>query len=97
MLIKTISDFRHAMRHGPFAWPGGYPCYFVTSDGAALSFETARDCRRDILSAIADNDHSGWRIVAMDVNWEDDSLYCDHSGKRIPSAYGADEPYVCEF
>jgi len=33
MKIETISDFRKAMRHGPYAWPGGYPCYFIMGDG----------------------------------------------------------------
>jgi hypothetical protein len=88
MTIETISDFRKAMRHGPYAWPGGYPCYFITNDGAALSFKTARNERRLILEAIRDRDNSGWRVVAMDVNWEDSELRCDHSGEPIESAYG---------
>jgi hypothetical protein len=91
MWIKTISDFRAAMRHGPWAWPGGYPCYFITSDGAALSFKSARQERRNILEAIRDQDNSGWRIVAMDVNWEDAELYCDHTNERIESAYAEPE------
>jgi hypothetical protein len=87
MPINSISDFRKAMRHGPYAWPGGYPCYFVTSDGAALSFAAARQERRNILEAIRDKDNSGWRVVGMDVNWEDSELYCDHTGEKIESAY----------
>jgi hypothetical protein len=31
--------------------------------------------------------NDGWRVVACDTNWEDASLYCDHSGERIESAY----------
>lgn len=87
MNIKTISDFRAAMRHGPYAWPGGYPCFFVTNDGAALSFAAAKAERRNILEAIRDKDHSGWRVVAVDINWEDGNLYCDHTNERIESAY----------
>jgi len=79
------------MRHGPYAWPGGYPCYFVTSDGAALSFKAARQERRNILEAIANKSNDGWRVVGVDINWEDDSLYCDHTGEKIESAYGASE------
>lgn len=59
-MAYTISDFRRDIRQ-PFAWPGGYPRYFVTNDGAAC-----------------------------DINWENPDLYCDHSGKPIPSAYGED-------
>ena len=91
MNIKSISDFRKAIRNGAYAWPGGYPLYFVTNDGAALSFESAKAERRNILEAIRDQDHSGWCVVATDVNWEDNDLLCDHSGKVIESAYGKDD------
>ena len=90
MLINSISDFRSAMRHGPYAWPGGYPCYFVTSDGAALSFEAARKERRNILESIAHRLNDGWCVIGLDVNYEDNQLYCDHTNERIPSAYGED-------
>jgi hypothetical protein len=90
MTINSISDFRKAMRHGPYAWPGGYPCYFITSDGEALSFDAAKAERRNILEAIRDQDRSGWRVVAMDINWEDTDLVCAHTGERIESAYGED-------
>lgn len=89
--IKTISDFRAAYRNGPFAWPGGYPLFFVTADGAAISFKGAKKDRRNILEAIRDNDtRSGWRVCAVDVNWEDSDLRCDVTGERIESAYAED-------
>lgn len=89
MEIRTVSEFRKAMRHGPYAWPGGYPCYFVTADGAALSFKAAKECRRQIIQAIAEHDTgSGWCVVALTVNWEDTELTCDHTGEPIESAYG---------
>jgi hypothetical protein len=88
MLIRTVSDFRKAYRTGPYAWPGGYPCYFVTADGAALSWKAAKECRREILNAIASDDRqSGWRIVGVDVNYEDANLVCEHTGEKIPAAY----------
>lgn len=91
MEIKTISDFRAAVRNGAYAWPGGYPLYFVTADGAALSFKAAKAERRNILEAIRDNDaRSGWRICGVDVNWEDTDLTCDHTNEKIESAYGND-------
>lgn len=87
MEIRTISDFRCAMRNGPYAWPGGYPRYFVCADGEALSFKAARAERRNILQALAYNDtRSGWFVVGVDVNWEDE-LVCAHSGERIDPAY----------
>jgi hypothetical protein len=88
MNIQSISDFRKAMRNGPYAWPGGYPVYFITSDGAALSFKAAKQERRNILEALKDNDtRSGWHICGADINWEDCELMCDHTGERIEAAY----------
>ena len=87
MNIKTLSDFRAAMRNGPYAWPGGYPLYFVTNDGAALSFEAVRENLRLVIDSIANDMRDGWRVIACDVNWEDDSLLCDHTHKPIPCAY----------
>lgn len=88
MQINSISDFRRVFRSGPYAWPGGYPLYFVTDDGAVLSFSAVRKNRRAILSSIAYALRDGWRIVGTEINWEDADLICDHTGERIPSAYG---------
>lgn len=96
MNIRTIGDFRRAMRYGPYAWPGGYPCYFIMSDGEALSFATARTELRSILEALRDyhtnqREASGWRPVALDINYEDGALFCTHSGERIESAYAKED------
>lgn len=90
MIINTIADFRRAMLVGPYAWPGGYPTYFITADGGTLSYDAARLERRQIIEAIASNDRrSSWRIDAMDINWDNPDLVCDHTGVLIPSAYEA--------
>lgn len=91
MEIKSISDFRRAARNGPYAWPGGYPCYWITADGGALAFAVAKPERRNMLEAIRDQDTPDWRPVALATNWEDAELYCDHTGERIPSAYAEPE------
>ena len=88
MQINSISDFRAAIRNGQYAWPGGYPCYFITSDGAAISFDAARKERRNILESIATRSNDGWRVVGLDINWEDTDLYCEHTNNKIQSAYG---------
>ena len=87
--MMTLLEIKRALRSGPYAWPGGYPLYFITNDGAALSFKTVRAEWREIVSAHLANDRRcGWLIVACDVNWEDDRLTDDHTGERIESAYG---------
>lgn len=83
----TTHGVKAALRQGPFAWPGGYPCFFITSDGATLSFEAVRENFRSVIYSIRHRSNDGWRVVAVDVNWEDPDLYCDHTGKRIESAY----------
>jgi hypothetical protein len=86
MNIKTVSDFRAAIRQGPYAWPGGYPIYFITSDGGVLSFKTASEERRQIIQSIGHDIRDGWKIVAAEINWED-ALTCDHTGEQIECAY----------
>jgi hypothetical protein len=88
MEIKTVSDFRAAMRSGPYAWPGAYPLFFITAEGDPISFEGARANLRQIIDAIGNGLPNGWRIVALDVNWENPDLFCAETGKRIQSAYG---------
>lgn len=90
-MAYSISDFRRDIRTGPYAWPGGYPLFFITSDGCALSFAAAKSERRNILEAIATHSSDGWRVEACVANWEDSALYCDHTGKRIESAYADDD------
>lgn len=89
--IKTSRQFLETLKNGPYAWPGGYPLYFITSDGGALSFDAAKDNVTTICRAIRHKSRCGWSVVACDVNWEDSSLFCDHTGKRIESAYAEDE------
>lgn len=90
-MTYSIADFRRDIRQ-PYAWPGGYPRFFICDDGEPLSFESARENRRLILESLRDETNDGWRIMGCTVNWEDSLLVCSHSGKRIQSAYGADEP-----
>lgn len=71
-----------------YAWPGGYPIYYVMNDGEALCPPCANDPKNPIHF---DGDADGWRIDGQDVNWEDAQLYCSHCNKRIQSAYVEDE------
>jgi hypothetical protein len=87
----TLAEIKGRLRAGNYAWPGGYPIYFITADGAALSFESVRQQWREVVAAHLHNDRrGGWFIDAADINWEDSALYCEHSGERIESAYGED-------
>jgi hypothetical protein len=67
---------------------GGYPLFFVAADGEALSFNAVRDNLREVLPAMSQPWDRSWRVVNVDINYEDPELCCAHTGERIPSAYG---------
>lgn len=94
MRINSISDFRRAVRNGPYAWPGGYPLFWLMGDGGACAFKVAKTERRNMLEALRDRTafhaDKSWLPVALVVNWEDTELTCDHTNERIESAYGND-------
>lgn len=89
--IRNVSQFKATLRNGAYAWPGGYPLFLLTDDGATLHFACARKEARNVMDSIQRKASDGWRVVACDVNWEDSDLCCDHCSKRIESAYGDDE------
>jgi hypothetical protein len=75
---------RDQLVESPYAWPGGYPMFAITSDGGALCHKCCKTEARSIGSTYGSD---GWAITALDVNWEDPGLYCDHCSERIESAY----------
>ena len=87
--IASVADLKATLRAGQYVWPGGYPQYFITTDGGALSYATVRKELRRVIDAVAHRHvDSGWCVCVTDVNWEDEELYDDHTGERIESAYG---------
>jgi len=79
--ITTAAELKATLRAGAWAWPGGYPMYFVTHDGECLSFDAVRENLAQCLAR-----ESGWRVFGVEINYEDD-LYCEHTGLPIPAAY----------
>lgn len=93
MQKQARADLKKAaeLARNPYAWPGGYPRFAVTADGAALAPTTVRAEWRSIVGAHLANDRrGGWYVAGHDINWEDADLYDDHTGKRIESAYAED-------
>ena len=87
----TTKEIKRLLRGGMYAWPSGYPMYFITSDGGALSFETVRKEWQCVCWSVRNRENDGWRVVAVDINHEDPDLYDDHTGERIESAYAEEE------
>ena len=59
-----------------FAFPGGYPLYYLDEEGNTLCPECARK-----------NDEYTSPLAAYGVNYEDPKLHCDDCSRRIESAY----------
>lgn len=62
-----------------YAWPGGYPIYYVTSYNNIVCPECANKMIKDEYEDITD----------YDINWEDNKMFCE-GGCKIESAYGED-------
>lgn len=87
MRIETSKDLRLAVRQGSYAWPGGYPLFFVMDDGACLNPSTVRDHYRQVLKSVRSKHNDGWRAISLEINYEDPDLYDSYTGDRIESAY----------
>lgn len=71
-----------------FAWPGGYPMYYLCADNGILCPDCANGENGSEANKGAWTDDKQWRIVDSDVHWEGEPLICDHCNKEIESAYG---------
>jgi len=58
-----------------YAWPGGYPIYYLDRAGLVL----CPDC--------ANKEGYTDPAVAADINYEDADLHCDDCGRQIEAAY----------
>jgi hypothetical protein len=88
----TSEMFLEQLELGEYAWPGAYPKFFIMSDGEPLSFDAAKDNKDLILEAYANDDRrDSWFVQGVSINWEDHTMLCCHTGKRIAPAYGDDE------
>ena len=76
--------FADQLANQPYAWPGGYPLFAITSDGAALCSKCCKTERESIGTTTGSD---GWCVIGVDANWEDPQLFCDHCSDRIESAY----------
>ena len=82
--IKSVQQFYR----NPYAWPGGYPLFAITTDGGCLCHKCVKDNYRIIRESQRDDSRDGWQVDAVDVNWESTDLYCDNCDQAIESAYG---------
>jgi len=87
--INSVRHLLESIKAGPYAWPGGYPLFFWTIDGAPISFAEVESHARRYAEDI--RNRSNDRIIGMEINWEDADLCCEVTGDRIESAYAEDD------
>lgn len=89
-----IADYQ--MENGQlqsYAWPGGYPLFYLTADEGCLCPSCVNENLKRILECDEEcPDDDQWRIVGVEINYENENLPCDHCGKNIESAYVEREP-----
>ena len=82
---KESATIAKQIIRNPYAWPGGYPTFGITDDGAALC---PKCCKSEFKLIATSYSGDGWTLTAQDINWEDNALYCHHCNDKIESAYG---------
>lgn len=94
MTIAELKAHFHKGKANAYAWPGGYPMFYLCSDGgvlcpACVTKERARILRStyELSKHSARSGHDEWAIEGVDVNYEDPDLYCDNCDSKIESAY----------
>ncbi|UTC28668.1 hypothetical protein MARCHEWKA_01550 [Brevundimonas phage vB_BpoS-Marchewka] len=92
--VKALQQVKAALRAGPYTDLGGYPLYFATRDGVALSFDAVQANFTLVCDDHLHDASTGWRLDSVQINYEDPDLFCDHTNKRIPSAYAEVEEEV---
>ncbi len=68
------------------AWPGGYPMYYITQDMGIL----CPKCANDNAYLSGDVDDPQWNVIHAEINFEDETLTCDHCYEPIEAAYPTD-------
>lgn len=81
MKTKQLQDF---IRSNGYACPGGYQCALLMADGYIIDARAARENYKLIRRAA----NKDWEPVEVFIHWEGPSIWCDVSGREIPSAYG---------
>ena len=90
MLLTDNSGASPTGEVAAYAWPGGYPLYYMDSDCETL----CPACVNASIKMHVDQTlEGGWHdtVIARDVNWEDTTMVCAECNRPIESAYGEDE------
>ena len=82
--IDSINKLKACLRAGEYTSVGMYRLFFITSDGACLSFSSVLDNLESIYYSIMHNLNDGWKITGLSsVEEFEDEVYCDHSNELL--------------
>lgn len=82
--IDSINKLKSSLRAGEYTFPGSYRLFFITNDGACLSFSSALDNLQSIYYSIMHDINDGWKIIGLSSVAEcDEEVYCDHSNELL--------------
>ena len=87
--IDNRAQLRATIRNGKNSM--GYPLYLIFGDGEACCFDCAKKEYPRIARDMKEGFYSSFQIVACDVNYEDDYLFCAQCNTKIDSAYGEND------
>ena len=82
--IDSINKLKSCLRAGDYTFPGNYRLFFITSDGACLSFSSVLDNLQEIYYSMMNDINDGWKITGLSsVEEFEDEVYCDHSNELL--------------
>ena len=82
--IDSINKLKSCLRAGEYTFPGGYRLFFITNDGACLSFSAVLDNLQSIYYSMMNDINDGWNIIGLSSVEEcDEEVYCDHSNELL--------------
>lgn len=83
-LITNVNKLKATLRAGEHTSVGSYRLFFITTDGATLSFASVLENLDSVIWSIRNAVHDGWNVFGTSGEHEtDEDVYCDHSGERI--------------
>ena len=89
MKINNTKELKDALRAGPYAWPGGYPTYFIAADCEPLCHDCVKNNFKQVIyETYRPRQGDMFRVVGQEINYEDTDLHCAHCEKQIEASYG---------
>ena len=84
---EYLKEMKEKGEYDYYAWPGGYPLFYITKDCGVL----CPKCCNENKELLNDEFDKQWFVIAYEINYEDETMYCDHCNEKIESAYGEED------